>query len=47
MTRVLPAVEEVASRFAERTVFTRFVPPERPQDTPGSWQRYYERWSRN
>jgi nicotinamidase-related amidase len=45
MARVLPAVEEVVSRFPERTVFTRFVPPERPQDMPGSWRRYYERWS--
>jgi nicotinamidase-related amidase len=45
MARVLPAVEEIASRFADRTVFTRFVPPEHAQDMPGSWQRYYERWS--
>jgi len=42
---VLPAVEEIVSRFPDRTVFTRFVPPARPQDMPGSWQRYYQRWS--
>ena len=45
MARVLPAVEAVVSRFPERTVFTRFVPPAHPQDMPGAWQRYYERWS--
>jgi nicotinamidase-related amidase len=45
MARVLPAVEAVVSRFPERTVFTRFVPPAHPQDMPGAWRRYYERWS--
>jgi nicotinamidase-related amidase len=45
MARVLPAVEEIVSRVSERTIFTRFVPPQRPQDLPGSWQRYYARWS--
>lgn len=25
-------------------MFTRFITPERPQDMPGTWQRYYERW---
>jgi nicotinamidase-related amidase len=45
MERVLPAVEAIASRFPARTVFTRFVPPARPQDMPGAWRRYYERWS--
>jgi len=28
----------------ERTVFTRFIPPERPDQMPGMWQRYYTRW---
>jgi nicotinamidase-related amidase len=45
MARVLPAVEEIVSRVSEWTIFTRFVPPQRPQDLPGSWQRYYARWS--
>jgi nicotinamidase-related amidase len=45
MARVLPAMEAVVSRFPERTVFTRFVPPAHPQDMPGALQRYYERWS--
>src|SRR3954468_13281177 len=44
MDRVLPVVTELASRHPERTVFTRFIPPERSTDMPGMWQRYYRRW---
>ena len=44
MDRVLPVVTELASRHPERTVFTRFIPPERATDMPGMWQRYYTRW---
>jgi len=28
----------------ERTVFTRFIPPERPEEAVGAWRRYYARW---
>jgi nicotinamidase-related amidase len=44
MERVLPVVTELAGRHPEQTVFTRFVTPQRPQDMPGLWQRYYARW---
>jgi len=44
MTRVLPVVVRIAERHPARTVFTRFNPPERPDQMPGSWRRYYERW---
>jgi len=44
MVRVLPVVTRIAEHYPERTVFTRFVPPERPDRMPGSWRRYYERW---
>jgi nicotinamidase-related amidase len=44
MGRVLPVIEEIACRHAERTVFTRFLPPSQPDDMPGAWQRYYCRW---
>src|SRR2546421_486640 len=43
--RVLPAVEEIARRHAERTVFTRFIPPAKAEDMPGAWQRYFRRWA--
>ena len=45
MARVLPLVEEIARRHAERTVFTRFIPPVHPEGMPGAWQRYFRRWA--
>jgi nicotinamidase-related amidase len=44
MHRVLPQVTRIAARFPQRTVFTRFIPPYRPEDMPGTWRMYYERW---
>lgn len=44
MERVLPVVVTLATRHPERTVFTRFIPPERPEQMPGMWQAYYQRW---
>jgi len=44
MERVLPVVAEIAERAPERTIFTRFIPPFRPEDMPGMWRGYYERW---
>jgi nicotinamidase-related amidase len=44
MERVLPVVAELAGRHPARTVFTRFITPERPEDMPGMWQPYYRRW---
>jgi nicotinamidase-related amidase len=44
MERVLPAVEALAERHAERTVFTRFIPLRSPCEGRGTWRRYYERW---
>ena len=44
MDRVLPVVSELAGRYPERTVFTRFITPFRAEDMPGMWRRYYTRW---
>lgn len=44
MERVLPTVARIAERFPERTIFTRFITPQRPEDMPGTWRAYYERW---
>jgi nicotinamidase-related amidase len=44
MPRVMPVVTEIVRRFPERTVFTRFITPLRPEDMPGMWRHYYERW---
>ena len=44
MDRVLPVIAAIAERHAERTIFTRFIPPDHPEHAHGSWRRYYERW---
>jgi nicotinamidase-related amidase len=44
MDRVLPIAAPLASRHPERTIFTRFIPPQRPEEMPGMWQRYYRCW---
>jgi nicotinamidase-related amidase len=44
MERVLPNVARIVERFPERTIFTRFITPQRPEDMPGTWRQYYERW---
>ncbi|MBB4240813.1 nicotinamidase-related amidase [Rhizobium tropici] len=44
MARTLDQVVEVAGRFPERTLFTRFIPPARADAMPGKWQDYYEKW---
>ena len=42
--RVLPQVAALARRHPERTVFSRFIPPEQPEEMPGAWQDYFKRW---
>ena len=37
MERVLPVISDLCARYRERTVFTRFITPERPQDRRGQW----------
>jgi nicotinamidase-related amidase len=44
MTRVLPCVEAIVASHPDRTIFTRFMPPNEPGEMNGSWQRYFERW---
>ncbi len=44
MERVLPIVIELCELLAERTVFTRFIPPSSPDEEVGAWRRYYRRW---
>lgn len=44
MERILPAVEAICAHRPERTMFTRFIPPERPEEARGSWRRYYRKW---
>jgi nicotinamidase-related amidase len=44
MERVAPVVVTLAERFTAQTVFTRFLPPQHPDDMPGMWRSYYEKW---
>ncbi|RYG24648.1 MAG: cysteine hydrolase [Burkholderiales bacterium] len=44
LNRVLPAIERLVESSAERTIFTRFLPPSVPEEAQGAWQRYYEHW---
>jgi nicotinamidase-related amidase len=44
MERVLPTIEPVAARYRERTIFSRFVTPQRPEDRRGRWQCHFRRW---
>ena len=44
MEKVLPVAAALADHHPERTIFTRFIPPARPEQMPGMWRRYYERW---
>ncbi len=45
MERVRPVVQQLASRIPDRTIFTRFIPAERPGESVGRWKNYYERWA--
>lgn len=46
MTRILPVVERLCAHAPARTVFTRFMTPERAEDMPGTWQVYYRKWEK-
>ena len=45
MQRVLPVVTRIAEHRPDRTIFTRFIPPQHPDELPGSWRRFYRRWA--
>lgn len=44
MDKVVPHVVELTQRHPERTIFTRFIPPPSPEDVPGAWRAYFQRW---
>ncbi len=46
MERILPRIVDISARHSERTVFTRFITPETPEDRPGRWQNYYRKWEK-
>jgi nicotinamidase-related amidase len=44
VSHVAPRITELAQRFPERTIFTRFVTPSNPKEMPGRWQSFYNKW---
>ena len=44
MERVLPTIVAITARHRARTVFTRFITPLHPDDRPGRWRRYFDKW---
>jgi nicotinamidase-related amidase len=44
MARVLRQLLEVSERHADRTIFTRFITPSRPDEAFGDWKGYYRKW---
>jgi len=44
MENVLPTITSIVSRYQERTIFTRFITPQDPEDRPGQWRAYFQRW---
>lgn len=44
LARTLPNICRVAEAYADRTIFTRFIPVEQPGEGQGTWKTYYLRW---
>ncbi|PTM94165.1 cysteine hydrolase family protein [Mycoplana dimorpha] len=44
MRRALPQVAAVADFRPERTIFTRFLPPDSAEQAVGAWKDYYRKW---
>ena len=45
MERVVPAIVDICAHYTARTVFTRFITPLHPEDRPGRWRRYFDKWN--
>ena len=44
MERVLPTIADIVARDPARTIFSRFITPPSPEEAPGQWRSYFERW---
>ncbi|MGY4291331.1 nicotinamidase-related amidase [Bradyrhizobium sp. LM2.7] len=44
LEKVLPTIVSIVSRHQTRTIFSRFITPQDPEDRPGQWQSYFRRW---
>jgi len=41
---VLPNIVRLCERCADKTIFTRFIPPRSAEEASGTWKRYYRKW---
>ncbi len=41
---VLPNIVRLCERCADKTIFTRFIPPQSADHACGTWKRYYRKW---
>jgi len=44
MAHISDQVLEIAERYPQQTIFTRFIPPVGPDEMPGMWKVYYKKW---
>lgn len=44
LERIRPVAYGLCHLHPDRTILTRFVPPERPRQARGTWRRFYEKW---
>lgn len=44
MEKIIESVREITAARPEQTIFTRFIPPRRPEERRGAWRTYYEKW---
>jgi nicotinamidase-related amidase len=44
LERVLQNILSIISTHPEKTIFTRFIPAQKPGQGVGMWRHYYERW---
>lgn len=42
--KVLPHIAALVASRPDKTIFTRFIPAQRPGEGLGMWKRYYEHW---
>lgn len=45
LDRTLPSIVRLSERRPGNAIYTRFIPPTKPEDMTGQWQRYYREWA--
>lgn len=44
LAAIIPVVTAISERFAEQTLFTRFITPRTPTEAHGAWRHYFQHW---